>query len=117
MKFKYEVGSLTAPSFSIGTEAYDLNLYELERSENLAAFESSMIDLNVYSTTKGFEAEDSWYKKLWQKIKDIFKAIGRWLISLWNWIFSKFNKEGTIETAKTAKEEVGAKVETKHKVT
>ena len=117
MKFKYEVGSLTAPSFSIGTEVYDLNLYELERSENLAAFESSMIDLNLYSNTKGFEAEDSWYKKLWQKIKDIFKAIGRWLISLWNWIFSKFKKEGTIETAKAAKEEVGAKVETINKVT
>ena len=117
MKFKYEVGSLTAPSFSIGTEAYDLNLYELERSESLAAFESSMIDLNVYSSIKGFEAEDSWYKKLWRKIKDIFKAIGRWLISLWNWIFSKFKKEGTIETAKAAKEEVGAKVETINKVT
>lgn len=117
MKFKYEVGSLTAPSFSIGTEAYDLNLYELERSENLAAFESCMIDINIYSNIKGFEAEDSWYKKLWQKIKDIFKAIGRWLISLWNWIFSKFKKEGTIETAKAAKEEVGAKVETINKVT
>ncbi len=116
MKFKYEVGSLTAPSFSIGTEAYDLNLYELERSESLAAFESCMIDFNVYSNTKGFESEDSWYKKLWQKIKDIFKAIGRWLISLWNWIFSKFKKEGTIETAKAAKEEVGAKVETINKV-
>lgn len=116
MKFKYEVGSLTAPSFSIGTEAYDLNLYELERSENLAAFESSMIDLNVYSTTKGFEAEDSWYKKLWQKIKDIFKAIGRWLISVWNWIFSKFKKEGTIEVAKVSKEEVKAKTETISKV-
>lgn len=117
MKFKYEVGSLTAPSFSIGTEAYDLNLYELERSESLAAFESSMIDLGIYSNTKGFEAEDSWYKKLWEKIKDIFKAIGRWLISLWNWIFSKFKKEGTIEMAKVAKEEVGAKVETINKVT
>lgn len=116
MKFKYEVGSLTAPSFSIGTEAYDLNLYELERSESLAAFESSMIDLGIYSNTKGFEAEDSWYKKLWEKIKDIFKAIGRWLISVWNWIFSKFKKEGTIEMTKVAKEEVGAKVETINKV-
>lgn len=116
MKFKYEVGSLTAPSFSVGTEAYDLNLYELERSENLAAFESSMIDLNIYSNTKGFEAEDSWYKKLWEKIKAMFKAIGRWLISVWNWIFSKFNKEGTIEMAKVAKEEVKAKTETISKV-
>lgn len=116
MKFKYEVGSLTAPSFSVGTETYDLNLYELERSESLAAFESSMIDLNVYSNTKGFEAEDSWYKKLWEKIKAMFKAIGRWLISLWNWIFSKFKKEGTIEMAKVAKEEVKAKTETISKV-
>lgn len=117
MKFKYEIGSLTAPTFSVGTEAYDLNLYELERSENLAAFESTMIDFNIYSNTKGFEAEDSWYKKLWEKIKDIFKAIGRWLISVWNWIFSKFKKEGTIEVVKTVKEEVGAKVETINKVT
>ena len=116
MKFKYEAGSLTAPSFSVGTEAYDLNLYELERSENLAAFESSMIDFNIYSNTKGFEAEDSWYKKLWEKIKAMFKAIGRWLISVWNWIFSKFNKEGTIEMAKVAKEEVKAKTETISKV-
>lgn len=116
MKFKYEIGSLIAPSFSVGTEAYDLNLYELERSENLAAFESSMIDLNIYSNTKGFEAEDSWYKKLWEKIKAMFKAIGRWLISVWNWIFSKFNKEGTIEMAKVAKEEVKAKTETISKV-
>jgi hypothetical protein len=116
MKFKYEVGSLTAPSFSIGTEAYDLNLYELERSESLAAFESCMIDINIYSNTKGFEAEDSWYKKLWEKIKAMFKAIGRWLISLWNWIFSKFKKEGTIEMTKVAKEEVKAKTETISKV-
>ena len=116
MKFKYEVGSLTAPSFSVGTEAYDLNLYELERSESLAAFESCMIDINIYSNTKGFEAEDSWYKKLWEKIKAMFKAIGRWLISLWNWIFSKFKKEGTIEMAKVAKEEVKAKNETISKV-
>jgi hypothetical protein len=116
MKFKYEVGSLTAPSFSVGTEAYEFNLYELERSESLAAFESCMIDLNVYSNTKGFEAEDSWYKKLWEKIKAMFKAIGRWLISLWNWIFSKFKKEGTIEMAKVAKEEVKAKTETISKV-
>lgn len=116
MKFKYEVGSLTAPSFSVGTEAYDLNLYELERSESLAAFESCMIDINIYSNTKGFEAEDSWYKKLWEKIKAMFKAIGRWLISLWNWIFSKFKKEGTIEMAKVAKEEVKAKTETISKV-
>lgn len=115
MKFKYEVGSLTAPTFSVGTEAYDLNLYELERSENLAAFESSMIDFNIYSNTKGFEAEDSWYKKLWEKIKDIFKAIGRWLISVWNWIFSKFKKEGTIEVAKAAKEEVLVKTDTINK--
>nr|DAJ49276.1 MAG TPA: hypothetical protein [Caudoviricetes sp.] len=116
MKFKYEVGSLSAPSFSVGTEAYDLNLYELERSESLAAFESCMIDFNIYSNTKGFEAEDPWYKKLWEKIKAMFKAIGRWLISLWNWIFSKFNKEGTIEMAKVAKEEVKAKTETISKV-
>lgn len=116
MKFKYEVGSLTAPSFSVGTEAYDLNLYELERSENLAAFESCILDFNIYSNTKGFEAEDSWYKKLWEKIKAMFKAIGRWLISVWNWIFSKFNKEGTIEMAKVAKEEVKAKTETISKV-
>lgn len=116
MKFKYEAGSLTAPSFSVGTEAYEFNLYELERSENLAAFESCMIDINIYSNTKGFEAEDSWYKKLWEKIKAMFKAIGRWLISLWNWIFSKFKKEGTIEMAKVAKEEVKAKTETISKV-
>ena len=116
MKFKYEVGSLTAPSFSVGTEAYDLNLYELERSENLAAFESCILDFNIYSNTKGFEAEDSWYKKLWEKIKAMFKAIGRWLISVWNWIFSKFKKEGTIEVAKVSKEEVKAKTETISKV-
>ena len=116
MKFKYEVGSLAAPSFSVGTEAYEFNLYELERSENLAAFESCMIDLNIYSNTKGFEAEDSWYKKLWEKIKAMFKAIGRWLISVWNWIFSKFNKEGTIEMAKVAKEEIKTKTETINKV-
>ena len=112
MKFKYEVGSLTAPTFSVGTGSYDFNLYELERSENLAAFESSMIDFNIYSNTKGFEAEDSWYKKLWEKIKAMFKAIGRWLISLWNWIFSKFKKEGTIEVAKIAKEDIKVKTKT-----
>lgn len=116
MKFKYEVGSLTAPTFSVGTGSYDFNLYELETSENLAAFESSMIDFNIYSNTKGFEAEDSWYKKLWEKIKAMFKAIGRWLISVWNWIFSKFKKEGTIEVAKASKEEVKAKTETISKV-
>ena len=115
MKFKFANGSLNAPVFNIGTEDIDLNMLEFERSENLAAFESCMIDINVFSSIKGFEAEDSWYKRLWEKIKAMFKAIGNWLLSVWNWILSKFRKEGTLEVGKTSKEEVKVKKETINK--
>ena len=115
MKFKFANGSLNAPVFNIGTEDIDLNMLEFERSENLAAFESCMIDINIFSNIKGFEAEDSWYKKLWEKIKAMFKAIGNWLLSVWNWILSKFRKEGTLEVGKTSKEEVKVKKETINK--
>lgn len=115
MKFKFANGSLNAPVFNIGTEDIDFNILEFERSENLAAFESCMIDINIFSNIKGFEAEDSWYKKLWEKIKAMFKAIGNWLLSVWNWILSKFRKEGTLEVGKTSKEEVKVKKETINK--
>ena len=115
MKFKFANGSLNAPVFNIGTEDIDFNILEFERSENLAAFESCMIDINIFSNIKGFEAEDSWYKKLWDKIKAMFKAIGNWLLSVWNWILSKFRKEGTLEVGKTSKEEVKVKKETINK--
>ena len=115
MKFKFANGSLNAPVFNIGTEDIDFNILEFERSENLAAFESCMIDINIFSNIKGFEAEDSWYKKLWEKIKAMFKAIGNWLLSVWNWILSKFRREGTLEVGKTSKEEVKVKKETINK--
>ena len=115
MKFKFANGSLNAPVFNIGTEDIDLNMLDFERSENLAAFESCMIDINIFSNIKGFEAEDSWYKKLWEKIKAMFKAIGNWLLSVWNWILSKFRREGTLEVGKTSKEEVKVKKETINK--
>jgi hypothetical protein len=115
MKFKFTNGSLNAPILNIGTEDIDFNILEFERSENLAAFESCMIDINIFSNIKGFEAEDSWYKKLWDKIKAIFKAIGNWLLSVWNWILSKFRREGTLEVGKTSKEEVKVKKETINK--
>ena len=115
MKFKFTNGSLNAPVSNIGTEDIDLNMLEFERSENLAAFESCMIDINIFSNVKGFEAEDSWYKKLWEKIKAMFKAIGNWLLSVWNWILSKFRREGTLEVGKTSKEEVKVKKETINK--
>ena len=115
MKFKFANGSLNAPIFNIGTEDIDLNILEFERSESLAAFESCMIDINIFSSIRGFEAEDSWYKKLWEKIKAMFKAIGNWLLSVWNWILSKFRKEGTLEVGKTSKEEVKVKKETINK--
>ena len=115
MKFKFTNGSLNAPILNIGTEDIDLNMLEFERSENLAAFESCMIDINIFSNVKGFEAEDSWYKKLWEKIKAMFKAIGNWLLSVWNWILSKFRREGTLEVGKTSKEEVKVKKETINK--
>ena len=115
MKFKFANGSLNAPVFNIGTEDIDFNILEFERSENLAAFESCMIDINIFYNVKGFEAEDSWYKKLWEKIKAMFKAIGNWLLSVWNWILSKFRREGTLEVGKTSKEEVKVKKETINK--
>ena len=118
---------LEIPNYT-GVEAmvYD-NEVAIETSEFNAYFESVSTEFDItarnletfYQETEvtGTEADDTkkkekdskkqaWYKRLWESICNMFKAIGKWFSNAWTWIASKFKKGGEKDVAETAKEEV-----------
>ena len=129
---------LEIPEFT-GTEAmvYD-NEVAIETTEFNAYFESVSTEFDItarnletfYQETEvsGTEADDTkkkeekkskkdvWYKRLWESICNMFKAIGKWFSNAWTWIASKFKKGGEKDTAEAAKEEVKMKAEAAEKV-
>lgn len=124
---------LEIPNYT-GTEAmvYD-NEVAIETTEFNAYFESVSTEFDItarnletfYQETEvtGTEADDekkskkdAWYKRLWESICNMFKAIGKWFSNAWTWIASKFKKGGEKDTAEAAKEEVKMKAEAAEKV-
>lgn len=129
---------LEIPEYT-GTEAmvYD-NEVAIETTEFNAYFESVSTEFDItarnletfYQETEvtGTEADDTkkkeekkskkdaWYKRLWESICNMFKAIGKWFSNAWTWIASKFKKGGEKDTAEAAKEEVKMKAEAAEKV-
>jgi hypothetical protein len=128
---------LEIPEYT-GTEAmvYD-NEVAIETTEFNAYFESVSTEFditarnleNFYQETEvsGTEADDekkkekdnkkkAWYKRLWESICNMFKAIGKWFSNAWTWIASKFKKGGEKDAAEAAKEEVKMKAEAAEKV-
>ena len=121
---------LEIPNYT-GTEAmvYD-NEMAIETTEFNAYFESVSTEFDItarnletfYQETEvtGTEADDekkkekdnkkkAWYKRLWESICNMFKAIGKWFANAWTWIASKFKKGGEKDVAEAAKEEVKVK--------
>lgn len=108
------------------------NLFDVESGEYKSAIESLDIDINVLlsqgSMFVGTEADDpkpeenkedgktdakkeAWYKRLWAAIIRMFKAIGGWFTSAWEWVKKKFGKGGANDVAEVAKKTVEAKAE------
>lgn len=109
------------------------NLFDVESGEYKSAIESLDVDLDVMlsqGTMYGFgtEADDpkkeekqeegktdakkeAWYKRLWAAIIRMFKAIGGWFTSAWEWIKKKFGKGGANDVAEVAKKTVEVKAE------
>lgn len=109
------------------------NLFDVESGEYKSAIESLDIDINVLLTQGtmyefGTEADDSkkeenkeegktdakkeaWYKRLWAAIIRMFKAIGGWFTSAWEWVKKKFGKGGANDVAEVAKKTVEVKAE------
>lgn len=128
---------LEIPNYT-GTEAmvYD-NEVAIETTEFNAYFESVSTEFDI--TARNLETfyqetevscteaddekkkenkskKDAWYKRLWESICNMFKAIGKWFSNAWTWIASKFKKGGEKDTAEAAKEEVKMKAEAAEKV-
>lgn len=108
------------------------NLFEVESGEYKATIESLDVDIDVIlaqGSMYGFgtEAEDekkddkteaktddkkkAWYKRLWDAIVRMFKAIGGWFTSAWEWVKKKFGKGGANDVADAAKKTVEVKAE------
>lgn len=109
------------------------NLFDVESGEYKSAIESLDIDINVLLTQGtmyefGTEADDpkkeenkeegktdakkeAWYKRLWAAIIRMFKAIGGWFTSAWEWVKKKFGKGGANDVAEVAKKTVEVKAE------
>ncbi len=108
------------------------NLFDVESGEYKSAIESLDIDINVLlsqgSMFVGTEADDpkpeekkeegktdakkeAWYKRLWAAIIRMFKAIGGWFTSAWEWVKKKFGKGGANDVAEVAKKTVEVKAE------
>lgn len=107
------------------------NLFEVESGEYKATIESLNVDIDVIlaqGSMYGFgtEAEDekkdekteaktdekkkAWYKRLWDAIVRMFKAIGGWFSSAWTWIKKKFGKGGDNDVETVSKEAAKAQV-------
>lgn len=72
----------------------DAETYEIAMFESLSDFKKYEIESTILSDfSTGLEAEDStdkpWYKKLWEKIKAMFKAIGEFFMNFFRWIGRK----------------------------
>jgi hypothetical protein len=101
------------------------NLFDVESGEYRASVESLSVDINVMlgqASVYGFgteadepKADDkkeaktddkkkAWYKRLWDAIVKMFKAIGGWFSSAWNWIKKKFGKGGDNDVETVSKE-------------
>ena len=98
------------------------NLFEIESGEYKATVESILVDVDIMLTKGnvyglGTEAEDdkkeepkaegekkAWYKRLWDAIVKMFKTIGGWFTSAWNWIKKKFGFGGDNDVTEVAKE-------------
>lgn len=109
------------------------NLFDVESGEYKSAIESLDIDINVLLSQGtmyefGTEADDpkkeenkeegktdakkeAWYKRLWAAIIRMFKAIGGWFTSAWEWVKKKFGKGGANDVAEVAKKTVEVKAE------
>ena len=108
------------------------NLFDVESGEYKSAIESLDIDINVLlsqgSMFVGTEADEdkpeenkeegktdakkeAWYKRLWAAIIRMFKAIGGWFTSAWEWVKKKFGKGGANDVAEVAKKTVEVKAE------
>ena len=100
------------------------NLFEVESGEYKAAIESLDVDIDVIlaqGSMYGFgteadepakeEKKEAWYKRLWDAIVRMFKAIGGWFTSAWEWVKKKFGKGGANDVANAAKKTVEVKAE------
>lgn len=109
------------------------NLFDVESGEYKSVIESLDIDINVLLSQGtmyefGTEADDpkkeenkeegktdakkeAWYKRLWAAIIRMFKAIGGWFTSAWEWVKKKFGKGGANDVAEVAKKTVEVKAE------
>lgn len=98
------------------------NLFEIESGEYKATVESILVDVDIMLTKGnvyglGTEADEdkkeepkaegekkAWYKRLWDAIVKMFKTIGGWFTSAWNWIKKKFGFGGDNDVTEVAKE-------------
>lgn len=82
----------------------------ISNTDYLFGFESENNDLKIYI---GMEAtnNESWFKKVVNSIVSMFKAIGSWFKSAWNWIKKKFGFGGSNDVAKVAQKDVQVKTE------
>lgn len=120
----------TTPFFNRGVEGLieDIDM-SIDNTKYGYAFESSYVDLDVLLNV-GMEEEkpvadkpeekkddkketsstssnsDAWYKKVWDAIVNMFRTIGKWFKSAWNWIKKKFGFGGSNDVTKVSEAEI-----------
>ena len=126
MNFKYGTESVgidffytdTTPFFNRGVEGLieDIDM-SIDNTKYSFAFESYINDINIFVGIEDSNGKDEpIYKKVWNAIISMFKAIGRWFSSAWQWIKKKFGFGGTNDVVKASEAETKVKVESASKV-
>ena len=120
----------TTPFFNRGVEGLieDIDM-SIDNTKYGYAFESSYVDLDVLlnvgmeeekpatdkpeenkedkkETPKTSSNSDAWHKRVWDAIVNMFKSIGKWYKSAWNWIKKKFGFGGSNDVTKIAEAEI-----------
>lgn len=120
----------TTPFFNRGVEGLieDIDM-SIDNTKYGYAFESSYVDLDVLlnvgmeeekpatdkpeenkedkkETQKTSSNSDAWHKRVWDVIVNMFKTIGKWYKSAWNWIKKKFGFGGSNDVTKIAEAEI-----------
>lgn len=120
MNFKYGYENISTQLY-MSSDEYGIGIESLLDDADMSLsntvysfrFESCDADLGIFV---GMEANnDTWYKKIATAIVNMFKAIGGWFKSAWNWIKKKFGFGGSNDVPKVSKTELNVKAESASK--
>lgn len=105
-KYGYESNINDVEEYDYSSLLVQNNIDSLDISENMSSFESVLYDsfyLSTYIGTEDASSNNSWYKKAWKWIKDMFTKLWGYVLSAWKWIKKNvFRIKDSVQDGSTA---------------